>query len=123
MSMIRGILIDPFAETCTVVVMPYEVHRLLDNTKELMQCHLIDVVRLGGETIMYIDDEGRCIDRGFQRWFKLGENAYAGRAIVFAEDDEGNTLSANRSIADIEKHLTFLPEDYHEEPYMEFRAF
>jgi hypothetical protein len=122
-KMIKGYLIDPFAETCTTVILPYTDFELFEKFRELMQCHLIDVVRLGGDTIMFVDDEGRCIDRDYQRWFKLGSDPYAGRSLIFSEDSQGNTKNVNRSHKEIEEHLEFLPEGFHEEPFMQFVKF
>ena len=119
---LTGYLIDPFNQTCTEVIMPND-NNTFEQIKDNIQCSIADVVRLGGETIMFIDDEGRCYDRGYQRWFKLAEHSFAGRAMLYAEDREGNTLDVNRSIEDIEKLITWLPEDYHEEPYIEFTTF
>jgi hypothetical protein len=57
----------------------------------MMECSLLDVVPLGGDVIMFVDDEGLCEDK---RYFALADVPYAGRAILAGESDEdGNSQS------------------------------
>tara|TARA_R100000935_G_C2788328_1_gene144825 strand:- start:298 stop:669 length:372 start_codon:yes stop_codon:yes gene_type:complete len=109
------ILIDPFDESISRVT--FNEEDLISQVKTTMQCSLIDVVYLGADVIMIVDDEGRF--NNDNRWFKLGDQAYAGRCIL-ANDNEGTTSSCNRSVDEIVKVTTFLEEGYHEEPFMEF---
>ena len=109
------ILIDPFDESVSRVV--YNKEDLISQVKTTMQCNLIDIVYLGAGVIMIVDDEGRFNNQN--RWFKLSDQAYAGRCLL-ANDDEGNTVSCNRSVDEIVDLTTFLEEGYHEEPFMEF---
>tara|TARA_R100000742_G_C4243490_1_gene62764 strand:+ start:297 stop:674 length:378 start_codon:yes stop_codon:yes gene_type:complete len=109
------ILIDPFDESISRVA--FNEDDLISQVKTTMQCNLIDIVDLGADVIMIVDDEGRFNNQN--RWFKLGDQAYAGRCLL-ANDDEGNTVSCNRTVDEIVALTTFLEEGYHEEPFMEF---
>ena len=108
-------VIDPFDESISRVT--FNEEDLISQVKTTMQCNLIDVVYLGADVMMIVDDEGRF--NNDNRWFKLGDQAYAGRCIL-ANDNEGTTSSCNRSVDEIVDLTTFLEEGYHEEPFMEF---
>ena len=72
------ILIDPFDESISRVV--FNEEDLISQVKTTMQCNLIDIVYLGADVIMIVDDEGRFNNQN--RWFKLGDQAYTGRCLL-----------------------------------------
>lgn len=108
----RMIKIDPWKQTLEIVHLKgiKEIYRA-------MNCRLIDIVSLGSNVDLIVDDEGLLIDK--QRYFKLGA-VYAGIGLVSATDGNGNVIDCPKTIADIEEHLEWMPEDHTEEPYMEF---
>ena len=114
MKLKRMIKIDPFTQTVDEI----DVNTSdLTEIRETMNCRLIDIVSLGSNVDLIVDDEGLLIDK--QRYFKLGA-VYAGICLVSANDGEGNIIDCPKSIEDIEEHLEWMPIDHVEEPYMEF---
>ena len=110
----RMIKIDPWKQTVQIV------HLESDGLEEIyraMDCSLIDVVSLGGNIDLIVDDNGLLTDH--QRYFKLGA-VYAGICLVSANDGNGKVIDCPKTIGDIEEHLEWMPEDHTEEPYMEF---
>ena len=119
----KVILIDPFNQTVEMKqattdqdsgVCNFDYKSLL----EMMECSLLDVVPLGGNVIMFVDDEGLLKDN---RYFALAEVPYAGRAILAGESDEdGNSQSVSITVDQVQEHLTWKPEGHKEEPHMSF---
>jgi len=114
------VVIDPFTETV-------KQQMITDNENpdlftKLMDCRVFDVVRLGSNVIMYVDDEGLLLNNN--RYFKLGDepdaHGYAGISIIACADKVGGTISYKNDISTIEELVTFMPDGYSEEPYMEF---
>lgn len=114
-------VIDPFKQE-----LRYET---IDNNSnpnlftEIMQCDRFDVVRLGDNVIMYVDDEGLLIDhnRYFSFISKAGESrGYAGIAIIATSDQHGDTLSFDRDIGELREIVEWKDEGFSEEPMMEF---
>jgi len=117
---INVIVINPFEQTTTEVTISNS--ESINEFTKIMDCRVFDVVRLGTNVIMYVDDEGLLIDEN--RYFKLGDDpnayAYAGISIVACDDNFGGTISFDRDMSTIEELVTWMPEGYSEEPYMEF---
>ena len=111
----KGILINPFNETIKEVVYEGNVKEIYD----LIECGTFDVVRLSNRDDMFIDDEGLLIEN---RYFTIGNRNYAGRALIMSHDDEGDTVSTELTVQDVESVVQWLPEGHRETPYMEFTA-
>jgi hypothetical protein len=118
------IVIDPHNQKITTEVVTNNENPA--NITSLIDCRCFDVVRLGGNVIMYIDDEGLLIEN---RYFKLVTKdhtegrCYAGKALLACDDGKGNTISFDRNIDTIEKITKWMPKGYKEEPYMQFVSF
>ena len=100
--MIKAILIDPFTETITEVKM---VDTKLQTIKNLIDCEIITVAGIGTSNQyrgidLILDDEGLLKDSEHQAYFKYGiqSQPYAGKALMVATDDEGETVSLPESI-------------------------
>ena len=95
--MTRAILIDPFTETIIEVMM---VDTKLQTIKNLIDCEIIAVAGIGTSNQyrgidLILDDEGLLKDSEHQAYFKYGiqSQPYAGKALMVATDDEGETVS------------------------------
>lgn len=110
----KMIKIDPWKKTLEIV---YLDTSNLEEVYETMNCGIIDIVSLGGNIDLIVDDNGLLTTE--QRCFKLGA-VYAGICLVSANDGNGKVIDCPKTIEDIEEHLEWLPEDHREEPYMEF---
>lgn len=95
--MTRAILIDPFTETIIEVTM---VDTKLQTIKNLIDCEIITVAGIGTSNQyrgidLILDDEGLLKDSEHQAYFKYGiqSQPYAGKALMVATDDEGETVS------------------------------
>lgn len=100
--MTRAILIDPFTETIIEVMM---VDTKLETIKNLIDCEIITVAGIGTSNQyrgidLILDDEGLLKDSEHQAYFKYGiqSQPYAGKALMVATDDEGETVSLPENI-------------------------
>jgi hypothetical protein len=100
--MTRAILIDPFNETIIDVTM---VDTKLQTIKNLIDCEIITVAGIGTSNQyrgidLILDDEGLLKDSNHQAYFKYGiqSQPYAGKALMVATDDEGETVSLPESV-------------------------
>ena len=100
--MTRAILIDPFTETIMDVTM---VDTKLQTIKNLIDCEIITVAGIGTSNQyrgidLILDDEGLLKDSEHQAYFKYGiqSQPYAGKALMVATDDKGETVSLPESI-------------------------
>ena len=100
--MTRAILINPFNETIIDVTM---VDTKLQTIKNLIDCEIITVAGIGTSNQyrgidLILDDEGLLKDSEHQAYFKYGiqSQPYAGKALMVATDDEGETVSLPESI-------------------------
>ena len=101
-SIKRAILIDPFNETISEVKM---VDTKLQTIKNLIDCEIFTVCGIGTSNQyrgidLFLDDEGLLKDRDSQAYFKYGIHSqpFAGKALMVATDDEGDTASLPESI-------------------------
>tara|TARA_R100000541_G_scaffold20379_1_gene30215 strand:+ start:189 stop:662 length:474 start_codon:yes stop_codon:yes gene_type:complete len=115
----KVILIDPFNQTVEMKQVPTDQESFdYKSLLEMMECSLLDVVPLGGDVIMFVDDEGLLKDN---RYFALADVPYAGRAILAGEaDEDGNSQSVPITVDQVQEHLTWKPEGHKEEPHMSF---
>ena len=130
--MTRAILIDPFTETIIEVMM---VDTKLQTIKNLIDCEIITVAGIGTSNQyrgidLILDDEGLLKDSEHQAYFKYGiqSQPYAGKALMVATDDEGETVSLPEIITVekvSEKVIFFKPsqETLDESTKMTFTAF
>jgi hypothetical protein len=112
----KAILINPHEEIITEV-------EYSGNYKEIysfIDCRTFDCVRLTIENDMYIDDEGLLIDN--QRYFSIKDRNYAGKALLLAHDDEGESVATTFTLQEVKDMVEWLPETHRETPYMEFTA-
>ncbi len=100
--MTRAILIDPFTETVMDVTM---VDTKLQTIKNLIDCEIITVAGIGTSNQyrgidLILDDEGLLKDSNHQAYFKYGiqSQPYAGKALMVATNDEGETVSLPENI-------------------------
>lgn len=120
---IEVIVVDPFKETITKQVILN--NQSPEEFSKMLNCNAFDVVRLGDDVIMYIDDNGLLYDTN--RYFKLESTTtsytYAGIGILACDDGDGETISFDRDIRSVEKLIEFMPEGHKEEPFMKFVPF
>ena len=130
--MTRAILINPFNETIMNVTM---VDTKLQTIKNLIDCEIIAVAGIGTSNQyrgidLILDDEGLLKDSEHQAYFKYGiqSQPYAGKALMIATDDEGETVSLPEIITVekvSEKVIFFKPsqETLDESTQMTFTSF
>ena len=111
----RGILINPFDETIKEV----NISGNIEDIYLLTECRTFDIVALSDKDDLYVDDEGLLYDN---RYFTIYGKAIAGRGLIMAHDDEGNSISTTLSLQEIKDVVEWLPEGHRETPYMEFKA-
>jgi|13_taG_2_1085334.scaffolds.fasta_scaffold00503_4 hypothetical protein len=88
---------------------------------EIMNCNTIDMVKLGGDVIMFVDDEGLLAQENRYFYFKdLPFSTFAGTCVIARTDNNGNTLTFNRDIDDVREMIKWKPKGYKEEPFMAF---
>ena len=115
----KAILID----VKTQEVKEVEHDDTLQNIYNLVDCRTFDVVRIDDVNSIFVDDEGILKDNlyfeysGSENVFKL-----AGNGLVLGVDDEGNSISPTLTIEDVKGKVSFLPEGFKVEPYMEVTA-
>mgnify|MGYP003147676202 CR=1 FL=1 len=140
MKTLNAMLIDPFDESTSYVDIPKSFNQQLDVIKKIMQCSIIDTVRLSENVIAIIDDEGLLKEN---RYFAFVANAienenvdhftyssYAGRSVIVgldtSEENEGD-ISSLKPVEHEIKHvldtLIFMPDGYKVEPSMGFISF
>lgn len=114
---IKAILIDPVDCSTSYV----DIDDSLKSFYSIMNCHLVDALQIGLDTVMYFDDEGKL--KNDQRYFQFtvaNPIAYCGRCIVIGSNEDGGNEDVNIDIDVLTKQIEWLPEGYIEEPYMEF---
>jgi len=113
----KGILINPYDETIKEVEYTGDYREIYS----LIECRVFDCVRLTIENDMFIDDEGLLL-RGVQRYFSIKDRNYAGKALLLAHDDEGESVATTFTLEEAKDMVEWLPEGHRETPYMEFTA-
>tara|TARA_R100000656_G_scaffold80301_1_gene58872 strand:+ start:126 stop:515 length:390 start_codon:yes stop_codon:yes gene_type:complete len=116
---IEYILIDPFSKSLTLK----EYTGIDDVKKDMEITSPLDVVRCPENQLIVVDDDG--LLKNDQRYFKLDSyhQPLAGRAIFIGEDKEGEFASPIWTIDDLAEKISWMPEDTHVEPMMEFIGF
>jgi len=113
------VVIDPFAKDVR-----WDSFNDNGNPKELteiMNCEVPDVVKLGDDIIMFIDDNGLLYDENRYFEFKSdGSLVYAGICVLATTDDNGNTLDFNRDINEVKKLVEWKDKGHKEEPFIAF---
>ena len=103
----KAILIDVHTQSVTEV----EHDNTLDNIYELLNCRTFDVVRIDEVDSIYVDDEGLFVDD--QLFFEYGGDAQsvrlAGNGLILGVDDEGNSISPQTTVEEVEGRVGFLP--------------
>lgn len=112
----RVILVNPFDETVKEAVYGGDFREIYD----LIGCRTFDVVYMGDQHDMYVDDEG--LLKSNQRFFRFEDRNLAGKALILKHDDEGESTDADIPLEDVIESIEWLPEGHREEPYMEFKA-
>lgn len=89
---------------------------------EIMNCNTIDMVKLGGDVIMFVDDEGLLAQENRYFSFRTEEKtqAFAGICVLALTDGEGGTKSFNRDIGAVREIIEWKHKGYKEEPFMAF---
>jgi hypothetical protein len=116
----RTILIDPAKRTITELDLP-DPHKLQD-TYDALDCHSIDVIRLGQGVDMWVNDEGLCSfplpEIGEGHFFVLHSqgqphNLIAGKALVTGVNRAGDTVALQPHITTdfMKMFVRFIPDD------------
>lgn len=88
---------------------------------EIMGCDTIDVVKLGDDVIMFVDDNGLMYEnRYFSFRTEEKTQAFAGICVLALTDGEGGTKSFNKDIGAVREIIEWKPKGYKEEPFMAF---
>ena len=95
--MARAILIDPFTETVSQVIL---ADTKLQTLRTLINCEIITMTGLADGVDMILDDEGLLKDSNSQGYFKLGigSQPFAGKALIVGTNEEGETVSLHENI-------------------------
>ena len=106
----KAILIDVHTQSVTEV----EHDNTLNNIYELLNCRTFDVVMIDEVDSIYVDDEGLFVDD--QLFFEYGGDAQsvrlAGNGLILGVDDEGNSISPQTTVEEVEGRVGFLPRGY-----------
>ena len=95
----------------------------LQNIYDLIDCRTFDLVMIDTVNNIFVVDEGILKDNlyfeysGSDRVFQL-----AGNGLILGVDDEGNSISPTLTVEDVKGKVSFLPEGFKVEPYMEVTA-
>ena len=116
----KAILIDVYEKEIREV----DYDGTLDFIYFNLACKTFDVVRVDDVNSIFVDDEG--LLRQNQLYFEYsgsyGIFQLAGNGLVLGVDDEGNSISPTLTIEDVKGKVSFLPEGFKVEPYMEVTA-
>ena len=116
----KAILIDVYEKEIREV----DYDGTLDFIYFNLACRAFDVVRIDDVNSIFVDDEG--LLRQNQLYFEYsGSNGIfqlAGSGLILGVDDEGNSIPPTLTVEDVKGKVSFLPEGFKVEPYMEFRA-
>lgn len=113
MSIIKAILIDPFA--CTVTEVQYEgddykqIYPLISHETMKVDCFTgAYPASLAGYDAVYVDDEG--LFKNPQRFFLIPSNGQplAGKGLVVGANDEGESISAETKLESLKREVVFL---------------
>jgi hypothetical protein len=103
-ALLRAILIDPIAQHIDEI----HIEPGLASIRSALRCDMIDIVQLGRDADLFVDDEGRLVED--QRCFSLpGAEIIAGRALILASDEEGETIGTRIPLAPIQAMVRWLP--------------
>lgn len=95
---LRGILINPFEKTVKEVEVPGDEH--LSEWYKLLGCECICSVRLDGNNVLWLDDNGLLGDQKNQRHFFLGKypQMLAGKGLILAVNARGESVSTTLNV-------------------------
>ena len=107
----KAILINPEKKEVTEV----EYSGDYQDIYKLIDCKTFDVVRTSvSNDGIYVDDEGLFVDD--QLFFEYGGDAQsvrlAGNGLILGVDDEGNSISPQTTVEEVEGRVGFLPRGY-----------
>lgn len=89
---------------------------------EIMGCDTLDVIRLGDDIIMFVDDNGLMYDnRYFSFRTENKTQAFAGICVLAVTDGQGGTKSFDRDIGAVKEIIDWKHDGYKEEPFMAFK--
>jgi hypothetical protein len=118
----RAILIDPTTKTVTEI--EHEgVYRAIVQT---LGIRYIEMVRLGLDHHMYVDEEGLLVDSHPHGYFKFPTTqVYAGKALIFREEPDGEEAPASIPVEHVRRIVQFIdaPTDEEIEPRVDFISF
>lgn len=119
LNLVDVLVIDPFKQE-----LRYESFNDNGDPRELadiMGCNTIDVVKLGDNVIMFVDDNGLLHDNRYFS-FKTAEKtqAFAGICVLAISDGDGGTKSFDRDIGAVREIVEWKHKGYKEEPFMAF---
>jgi len=106
----KAILINVKDQSITEV----EHDDTLDNIYDLLNCRTFTVVRIDETDSIYVDDEGLYVED--QLFFEYGGDEQAarlaGNGLILGVDDEGNSISPNITVEEVQGRVGFLPPQY-----------
>lgn len=95
----------------------------LESFYNAIGCECFDVVDLGKNQCMFIDDEG-LLHEEQKPFFSIGDLNICGNAIVMSVDPEsGESEDVGVTVEDVADMVTFLEEGHREEPQIEVWTF
>lgn len=107
MRIVRGILIDPVAHTCTEVEHDADnykdIYKLLSDEKHGLKVECFTCVSIDTGDTIYVDDEGLLKDPEFFFVWRDYPQPLAGRALILGSDDEGETQSAKITLDEVRR--------------------
>ena len=88
---------------------------------DIMGCDTIDVVKLGDNVIMFVDDNGLLYDNRYFSFKTLEKSqAFAGICVLAISNGYGETKSFDKDIGAVREIIEWKPKGYKEEPFMAF---
>lgn len=106
----RAILIDPIAHTITEVEHNGDfrhIYTLLSDPPNGLEVDDFNIVDIGNDNTLYVDGEGLLKNPRYFFTFQGYHQPLAGRGLVLACDEEGETIPTTLTIAEIKAKVTF----------------
>jgi hypothetical protein len=99
----RAILIDPYQKQFSEI--DYDGN--YKTVYKLIDCRVFQVVGIGGEHVIYVDEEGLLHEpKPFFKWGAFPQ-PIAGKGLIVRVDVDGHDVAATIPLAAVEHHLSF----------------
>jgi hypothetical protein len=100
----KAILIDPHSETISEVV--YDGN--WQTIGPWIDADLFDVVQIGNDDVVYVDDEGLFRDSRKFFWMKGWPHPLCGKGLVLGDSQYGETEDAHSTVEELRKSIKFM---------------